>query len=149
MKKQHQKPDKTDYKTLYLRCLADFENFRKRTENEKASWTDEAKIDFLFNILPVLDNLVLIAEHQPKELKENAWAKGVELVAKQIETTLEEQGIEKINPKPADDFDPNFHEAIEAQENKKIKPGKIISVQKPGYKIDSKLIRAAKVITSR
>jgi len=143
-------PSETEeLKVGWQRCQADFDNYKRRTEVEKADWADQAKIELMHNLLPILDNLVLMSEHQPAELKENAWVQGVSLIAKQIESALQNEGIEKIIPRIGDDFDPNTQEAVSAIENKKFKSGKIVKVQKPGYKIGDKLIRPAHVITSR
>lgn len=138
-----------ELKTGWQRCQADFNNYKRRMETEKAIWSDQGKIELIQSLLPILDNLVLMSEHQPAELRENAWAQGVSLIAKQIESALENEGIEKIIPKIGDGFDPNTQEAVSAIENKQIKSGKIVKVQKPGYKIGDKLIRPAHVITSR
>lgn len=149
MAKHTKHQDQTDYKILCQRTLADFENYKKRVEAEKAIWTDQAKIDFLHKLLPVLDNLVLMANHQPEDLKDNSWAQGVALVSKQIEDTLAEEGVEKIEASAGDDFDPNYHEAVGVEENKRIAFGKITKLQKPGYKIGDKIVRVAKVLTSK
>ncbi|MFH1855036.1 MAG: nucleotide exchange factor GrpE [bacterium] len=138
-----------ELKASWQRCQADFDNYKRRVETEKAIWSDQAKIELMQSLLPILDNLVLMSKHQPAELKENAWVQGVSLIAKQIESALENEGIEKIIPKIGDDFDPNIQEAVSAIENKQIKSGKIVKVQKPGYKIGDKLIRPAHVITSK
>ena len=137
-----------DHKTLWLRTLADFENFKKRTSNEKASWTSEAKIDLLSKILPLLDNLALLATHKPAELEDNAWAKGVDLIAKQIEQTLEDEGISVIAPIQGEVFDPNFHEAISIEKSD-LGEGLIVKAHKNGYKINDKIIRPAQVVTSQ
>ena len=141
--------EQADFQHLFQRTLADFENYKKRVESEKAIWTDQAKIDFMHALLPVLDNLVLMTEHQPTELKDNSWAQGVSLISKQIEETLKNESIDKIIPISGDDFDPNMHEAVGAIEDKTVDRGKIAKVQKPGYKIGNKVIRVAQVVTSR
>lgn len=145
-KKAAPKPE-NDFRSLYLRVSADFENYKRRTESDKKNWTDQAKIDLLSEMMPLLDNLTLMADHTPPELKENAWVKGVDLIVGQIENTLAEQGIEKINPEVGQAFDPQTQEAI-ATEPSDLPESSIVKVQKPGYKIGDKLIRAAQVITS-
>lgn len=142
-------PEATDFQNLFLRTMADFENYKRRVEADKSNWTDSAKIDFMHALLPVLDNLVLMTEHQPEDLKDNSWVQGVSLIAKQIEETLQSEGIEKIIPIVGEDFNPNTEEAVSALEDKKYKPGQIVKVQKPGYKISDKIIRVAQVITSK
>lgn len=145
--KQSKETKKDDQKNLYLRTIADLENYKRRTESEKKNWTDQAKAELLGELLPLLDNLSLMSEHTPEELKENPWVKGVDIVFNQIESTLQEQGIEKILPQKGSNFDPAFQEAISVEPSE-LPEGSIVKVQKPGYKIKEKIIRAAQVVTS-
>lgn len=149
MKKTKKSQDikQDDFQKLYLRVSADFENYKKRTESDKKNWTDQAKIDLLSQIIPLLDNLTLMTHHTPEELKENGWVKGVDIIVGQIETTLSDQNIVKIAPEIGSAFDPNNHEAI-AVEPSDLPEESIVRIQKPGYKIGDKIIRAAQVITS-
>jgi molecular chaperone GrpE len=149
MMKKKINPEELEYKNLLQRTLADFENYKKRIESEKALWTNSAKAEIVENLLPVMDNLVLMVNHKPAELQDNSWAQGVELVAKQIEESLLDEGIEKITPEVNEKFDPNLHEAISATEDKKVQSGHIVKMQKPGYKIGDKIIRVAQVITAK
>lgn len=141
--------EELEYKNLLQRTLADFENYKKRVESEKAVWTNSAKAEIVENLLPVMDNLVLMVNHKPAELKDNSWAEGVELVAKQIEESLLNEGIEKITPEVGEIFDPSIHEAVSVEEDKKIPSGHIVKMQKPGYKIGNKIIRVSQVITAK
>ena len=63
----------SDYQQLWQRTMADFENYKRRTDSDKKNWTDQAKIEMLSKILPLLDNLTLMAEHTPEDLKDNSW----------------------------------------------------------------------------
>ena len=142
------KEESEDYKALWQRTYADFDNYKKRTEADKKNWTDQAKIELLLKILPLLDNLALMANHVPQELKNDSWVKGVEIVVNQIESTLSEVGIEKIVANESEIFSPEIHEAISAEESE-LPEGNIVKMQKPGYKINDKVIRPAQVIVSR
>ena len=147
-KKTKPSEDKTeDYKMLWQRTLADFDNYKKRTEADKKNWTDQAKIEMLGKILPLLDNLTLMANHTPDELKENSWVKGVDIVVGQIESTLLEEGISQIKPNENDKFDPTFHEAVSMIPSD-FDEGNIVKINKPGYKIGEKVIRTSQVIVS-
>jgi molecular chaperone GrpE len=88
-------------------------------------------------------------DHKPEDLKDNSWAQGVELVAKQIDESLQDEGIEKIIPRQNEQFNPILHEALSVEENQEVKSGHIVRMQKPGYKIGDKIIRVAQVITSK
>jgi molecular chaperone GrpE len=141
--------EEVDYKNLFQRTLADFENYKRRVETEKSVWTQVAKSDLIEKLLPILDNLVLMIDHKPEDLKDNSWAQGVELVAKQIDESLQDEGIEKIIPRQNEQFNPILHEALSVEENQEVKSGHIVRMQKPGYKIGDKIIRVAQVITSK
>ncbi|MCX6809808.1 MAG: nucleotide exchange factor GrpE [Candidatus Berkelbacteria bacterium] len=154
-KKLHELQKQNDELKLgWQRCQADFDNFQKRVSADKERWSESARTETFEKILPVLDNLHLTLLHVPQDLKENSWIQGVEIVAKQIDETLRELGIEKIEPKIGDSFDPAFHEAVEVvtaatdKKHKSIKSHSIIRLARPGYKIADSLIRPARVVVA-
>jgi len=91
------------------------------------------------DILPILDNFKRSTEHLPKELENNNWAKGINLIEKQLEKMLKNNGLEKIITQVGDNFDPSLHDAIEGESEK------ISEIVLDGYKLNSKVIRPAKV----
>lgn len=131
----------------WQRTQADFDNYRKRTETEKASWVQDGKIAAFESLLPVLDNLTIAVTHM-ENCQNDGWAQGIVHIANQIESTLAELGIEKIAPKPGDQFNPNFEEAVATQKSENFTKGCIISIEVVGYKIGQRLIRPAKVKVS-
>lgn len=151
-KESPKKPDSQkeleEFKIGWQRCQADFDNFKKRTTAEKAIWQEEAKIDFLNEMLPILDNLSLMSKSTPAEISENPWVQGVIIICKQIDEALAEMGIEKIEPAVNDKFDHNFHDAISSEESQEVEADHIIKTLKPGYKSEHRIIRPAVVITS-
>lgn len=132
----------------WQRTQADFENYKKRVEAEKDSWTDAARREFLAEILPLLDNLHLTAVHVPEKLKSDNWVQGALIAIAQIEQKLFELGIEKIEPAKGAAFDPSAHEAVRTENTKEVKPHHIVKVERPGYKIAQKLIRPAQVVVA-
>jgi len=137
-----------ELKRGWQRTQADFENYKKRIEAEKKSWTDAARREFLSEILPILDNLHLTAVNVPEKLKSDNWVKGALIAITQIEQKLSELGIEKIAPAKGTAFDPNVHEAVRTENAKGIKPLHIIKVERPGWKIGEILIRPAQVVVT-
>jgi len=133
----------------WQRTQADFENYKKRTEEDKANWSRSTKVEVLEKILPILDNLTLAATHTPEELKDNSWALGINHISKQIEDSFGELGIEKVSPKPSDKFDHTIHEAVSVQESKIIPEDSIIKTEMDGFKIEGVLTRPAKVVVSK
>lgn len=133
----------------WRRTQADFENYRKRTEEMKLDWIKEANLEMIVKILPVIDNFERANQYVPDDLKNHDWVKGVQLIEKHLNDILTVTGLQKIPAKSGDEFDPNIHEAISSEENKEIKPNHIIAVTEPGYKLGTQIIRPVKVRVSK
>ena len=122
----------------YLRALADYQNLLRQHAADKTSFVKFALADFLEEILPVYDHLKMSVATLPEEEKNNSWVTGVTYVLKQFKDVLESHGIEEIKT-VGHKFD---HHTMEALEGKGEKVEKEIMA---GYKLNGKLIRAAKV----
>jgi len=152
--KQKDKKDKDllteleEMKQLAQRTQADFVNYRRRNEEDKATFVRLATSDLIEQLLPVMDNFALAAKHVPVELADNAWVQGIQAVEKQFEQILLTNGLERVETegKP---FDPNLHEAVGELHHKDALPGAVISEEAPGYTLAGKLIRPAKVIVNK
>ena len=129
----------------WKRTQADFENYRKRTEQDRINLCTTANLDLIVKILPVLDNFRRASLHIPENLQENDWTKGILMIEKHLEDILIQEGLIKIAVKPGHQFDPNLHEAISYEENKDFKSEQIITSVEEGYKLGDKIIRPAKV----
>jgi molecular chaperone GrpE len=131
----------------WLRLRAEFENYKKRMQKEKADLMRFGNESLLKSILPILDNLERAIDHG-KELKENtSLLEGVELTLKQFLDTLERFGVKPV-PARGEVFDPEKHEAISYQESDQ-EPHRVISEVVKGYLYHERLLRPAKVIVSR
>ena len=124
-----------------LRTAAEFDNFKKRTEREKASVAEFAKAGLIKQLLPILDNIdrAALADHDSTD-----YLKGIEMIVKQFESLTSNLGIEEI-AKQGDQFDPNFHEAVMHVEDETLGENVIADVLQKGYKIGDTVIRAAMV----
>ena len=129
-------------KERYLRLAAEYENYRKRTANEKLSLYDDATSKAVKELLPVADSVRMALENlkdaDPEILK------GVELISNQLDKSFEKLKIEAFG-KVGDDFDPNLHNAIGMVDNEELGSGKLAAVYQTGYKIGDKIIRHAMV----
>ena len=112
----HEKKDPKDEKIAELtdrmqRTMAEFDNFRKRTEKEKAAMYEIGAKDIIEKMLPVLDNFERGLTTVPEEEKENPFVQGMDKIYKQFVKTLEDIGVKPMDAagKP---FDPNFHNAV-------------------------------------
>ena len=95
------------------RTRADFENYRKRVDTEKAMARASGKVSAIEQILPLIDTIERAVTHVPVELKENSWAQGVTGLAKQLEKMLADLGITRIDAAPGTSFNPQLHEAVQ------------------------------------
>lgn len=125
----------------YLRLLAEYDNYRKRSQKEKESLYADIKSDTAAKFLPVYDNLVR-ALSQPTE--DEAYRKGVEMIMNQFNTTLEKLGVERIESL-GEKFDPSLHNAIMHVDDEEKGENEIVEVFQEGFKIGEKVIRFAMV----
>ena len=136
-------------KDLYLRALADLENYRKLAQREKEDAIRFANDNLLRNTIPVLDNLERAMEHSndvEDAAPAGALAEGVGHTVAQFKEVLASHGVEVIEAL-GETFDPNFHEALAQM------PGEadnvVMAVHEKGYKLNGKLLRPARVVVSR
>ena len=124
-----------------MRTAAEFDNYKKRTEREKASVSEFAKAGLIKKLLPILDNIDRAAAADRDSAD---YIKGVEMIVKQFQALSDNLGIEEI-AKEGDTFDPNFHEAVMHREDENAGENVIVKVLQKGYKIGDTVIRAAMV----
>lgn len=135
----------TELESGWKRTQADFDNYRKRSDQEKTEFARFANENLILDILPVLDNFSLALAHKPENLANDNYVLGLEYIKNQLEKTLLENNLNKVNIKIGDDFDPQTAEAIEVEEAKDFKPNQITEIIADGYTLNNKLIRPAKV----
>ena len=129
-------------KEKYLRMLAEYDNFRRRTAKEKDGIYADAMADTVKAILPVIDNLERAAAGVPEGEAESAFAKGVAMTLKSAVDTLAKLGVTEIETAT---FDPNLHNAVMHVEDETLPEGAIVEVFQKGYKKDDRVIRYAMV----
>lgn len=143
------KRSKTDYKDLYTRVSADFQNYKRRVEKERAEWITQAKSDVIRPLLTVLDDLERAIESCRKQEGEEqkSMLAGLELVYKNITKTFVDLGVETIDC--AGEFNPELHEALTQVESKGHKSGEIVEVITQGYTFGGAVLRHAKVSVAK
>ena len=130
-----------DQEDKYMRLLAEYDNYRKRTQKEKeASWTN-AKAETIKELLPVYDNL---ARALQQETADEAYAKGVEMIMTQMKNALEKLGVEEI-PAAGQTFDPNLHNAVMHVDDEELGENVVVEVFQAGFKLGDKIIRHSMV----
>ena len=131
------------------RMRADFENYRKRTEQEKMTARDAGQTSAILKLLPVIDTIERAATHMPEDLKENKWAQGVAGLVKNLDKALEGMNLRRIEATPGSDFDPSLHEAIQFDEEAKGDKEVIAEELQAGYTLNGRPIRHAMVKVTR
>ena len=139
-----------DELTLDLqRTRADFENYRKRVEAEKQSAHSMGQAKSVTKLLPVIDTIERAIANVPEELADNAWAKGVAGLGKQLDKQLKEIGLEKIDAKPGALFNPELHQAVQFDEAADGEKEVVAEELRAGYTLDGTVIRDAMVKVTR
>jgi len=133
-----------DLNDRLLRNLAEFDNFRKRTEREKAQMFEIGAKSIIEKILPTIDNFERAITSIPEELKGNAYCDGVEKIYKQLMTNLEEAGVKPIEALGAK-FDPNLHNAVMHEENEEFGEDTVSAELQKGYTYHDTVIRHSMV----
>ena len=126
----------------YLRLRAEYDNFRKRTEREKAAIYDDATSLAVTEILPVADNLERALQLEACSVED--LRKGVEMVQTQIQTSLTKLKITAVG-EVGEAFDPNLHNAVSHIEDETLGENVISAVYQKGYKRNEKVVRPAMV----
>lgn len=139
-----------DELTLDLqRTRADFENYRKRVEAEKQSAHSMGQAKSVMKLLPVIDTIERAIANVPEELADNAWAKGVAGLGKQLDKQLKDIGLEKIDAKPGALFNPELHQAVQFDEAADGEKEVVAEELRAGYTLDGTVIRDAMVKVTR
>lgn len=133
----------------YLRLAAEYENFRRRTRQEKSRCYEDAKADAVKALLPVLDNLDRAVESGEKASSEESkkMAEGMALVRKVAIESMEKIGVIEI-PAAGESFDPELHNAVQHIEDKDLGENKVAQVLQKGYRCGDQVIRHSVVVVA-
>ncbi len=136
-------------KDSWLRCRADFDNYKKRVQRDAARTRQDALASILKIFLSASDDLERALKNKPTGEGVDGWVNGIELIQQKLINQIKNQGVERLDVKPGDEFDPTIHEAVTQEENPDFKEGQIIEVIQPGYRIADRIIRPAMVRVAR
>ena len=148
--KKKEKKDKKDEKIEELndrlmRQMAEFDNFRKRSEREKSQMFEIGAKDIVERILPVVDNMERgLATVPAEELEANAFAQGMEKVYKQFMTVLEAAGVKPIEA-VGNEFNPDFHNAVMHVEDDSVGENIVVEEFQKGYMYRESVVRHSMV----
>jgi molecular chaperone GrpE len=135
------------YKDQFLRKAAEFENYKRRTDNEVSNVYRFANEGLILELLPVLDDFERIKKSWDEKHDIDSLKKGIDIVYDKFKKVLEKQGVKEIDA-IGKIFDVNLHEAIMQMPEPDIRPDTITNVVENGYWLKDKVLRHAKVIVS-
>jgi len=133
----------------WLRTRADFENYKRRVQRDAARTHQDAMASVIKTFLVVADDLERALKDKPEVPGAASWVNGIELIYQKLSNQIKNQGVERMDINPGDEFDPNIHEAITQEEHPEFSEGQIIDVVQPGYRIADRIIRPAMVRVAR
>ena len=140
------KAREADQKNTYLRLMAEFDTFRRRSAEEKLELVRSASADTIKGLLPVLDDCEIAIAQLEKSTDSDAAKEGTKLIYNKLMAYLKTKGLERIEAK-GEPFDTELHEAVTLfpAPSEELK-GKVIDVVQTGYTLGGKVLRFAKVI---
>ena len=133
------------YLANWQRAAADFQNYKRRVEQERAEVARLANAALIINLLPLMDDLERALDSVDTRLAGMTWLDGIRLIERKFQALLEMSGVTEIEA-DGQDFDPNVHEAVtfgEGEENK------VISVVQKGYSLGGRVLRPALVVVGK
>lgn len=135
-------------KEKYMRLVAEFENYKKRTSKERLDLFKSANREVMQALLPIVDDFDRAIKNLNSD--DDEQLKGIKLIHNKLNDTLKSQGLTEINVKEGDKFDADIHEAVtQVPAPKPELKGKIVDVVEKGYSLGDKILRFPKVVTGK
>ena len=126
----------------FLRTLAEYDNFRKRSQKEKEAAFGDSKASVLAELLPVMDNFERAVSNKDASLED--YQKGIDMIFNQFNDIFAKLGVEAFGEK-GDEFDPNIHNAVMHIEDENEKENTVVDVFSKGYRLGDRILRPAMV----
>ncbi|MEO1440419.1 MAG: nucleotide exchange factor GrpE [Chloroflexota bacterium] len=128
----------------WQRALADFDNYKKRTERDRVETYENAAVDIIKSVLPILDDFERAMENVPEDVKDTPWLDGTSAIGRKLNKLLETYEIEAIDP-VGEPFDPDKHQGLGIDESSDVESGHVTVTLQKGYIKGEKLLRPALV----
>lgn len=122
--------------------------YRELTEQKSSQDVSLDTLKTFQSLLPIIDDFDRVLENQPKDINENPWIEGVEMIKSNFEKLLKRYEIETIDPQAGDCFDPNFHRNIGAQDSGEVESGHVTETLRKGYRAGEIVLRDALVLVA-
>lgn len=139
----------TEWSDRCLTLTADFENYKKRVNSERADWANDAQKRIVLDLLDVVDNFerALDQEKRREDNTHGAWLAGFEMIYQSLEKLLAKYGVQVITEVVT--FNPKYHEALVQVESADHQSGNIVQILQKGYMMNDKVIRPATVSVAK
>lgn len=141
--------ERDEYLDQLQRRVAEFQNFKKRSERLRVERERQANSKHMKNLLPILDDLQRAGQYVPAEIREKDWVNGMLAIERKLWNVLEQDGLSVIQIEQGEPFDPNIHDALLSMEHDKFEPGQIIEELQRGYRYHESILRPARVSVAR
>jgi molecular chaperone GrpE len=135
--------ESAEHRDQWLRAVADYKNFKRRSDAERIELIRGASADLLLKLLPVMDDLERAMESVTPDIAVSSWYSGFRLIPQKLFAILESQGVSPIQA-IGSDFDPNLHEAV-IYEDAEGQEGKVIADLQRGYRLRERILRPSMV----
>lgn len=133
-----------EYMDGWMRERADFSNYKKRVETQLRDSAQNAAVEALVTLIPVIDDFERAMANVPPELSGNPWLNGVSMIQRKFQKMLDDQGVTVLDP-VGDVFDPNRHEAVGMEDSDEVESGHIAVTLQKGYLHGERVLRPALV----
>jgi molecular chaperone GrpE len=137
-----------EYLRLAQRTQADFINYRRRMDDERAQQARDAGLAVLQKLLPILDDFERALRNASPAEVDSSWGQGVQLVERNLRSLLAGEGVERIEADGAE-FDPRQHEALGSGPSADVAEGHVMQIVRQGYRKGDRVLRPAQVIIAR
>jgi len=142
---EEEKEKAQSYYASWQRAAADYQNFKRRVEQEREDLTRLTSAAIIINVLPLVDDLERALQNVDSHLAGLTWVDGIRLIYRKFQAVLEASGVKEIEA-DGQSFDPAFHEAVAFGQGE---DGKVISVVQKGYTLGGRVIRPAMVVVGK
>ena len=140
--------ERDQFRALAQRTQADFVNYKRRTDEERLMISRMASSQVLVRLLPVIDDLQRAVGAIPEDAPDS-WGDGVRLIALNLQSIMQAEGVTMYEPQPGDTFHPAEHEALYYQPTDEQPAGAVFSVVRPGYRSGERVLRPAQVVVAQ
>jgi molecular chaperone GrpE len=137
-----------EYLRLAQRTQADFINYRRRIEEERAQQARDAGLSVLQRLFPILDDFERAMSNASDAERQSSWGQGVSLVERNLRGLLAAEGVEQIEAAGAE-FDPRLHEAVGSAPSTEVPEGHVLHVARQGYRKGDRVLRPTQVLVAR